>query len=189
MVRSGAGDPIATKEAEILELRRNLEIAEAELRGMKLMRDQIVSGKVSRISAEFGRFFVTESALGSKSLSSPKGYRGGRQPGAISNTWKAILAEAWHTGGDAGFMESELVAFAMHHGINLKPSDARSRMLSYAAYNYVEENPDRAGMWRVTQHAAAKFGFNREHPMKKEAPSEAPEPHGIPSSGDQTGGG
>jgi hypothetical protein len=178
---------ISAREAQIAQLRRNLEIAEAELRGMKLMRDQIVGGMPKRFrAAELGHFSVSGSASG-KNKSSSGGYRGGRQPGAISNTWKSILSDAWHECGDVGFMESKLVAFAARHGINLKPSDARGRMLSYAAYSYVEENPDHAGMWRVTQHAADKFGFNTD-PLKNETPStEAPGPQESLDPGDQTG--
>jgi hypothetical protein len=181
-------DPIASKEAQVERLRRDLEIAEAELRGMKLMRDQfLIPHKPAHVPPVVaGRFSISGSASGGK-IASTSGYRGGRQPGAISNTWKAILADAWRTRGGKGFMEGNLVALAETYGVNLKPSDARNRLVSYAAHNYVEENPDYPGMWRVTVHAAQKFGFDKE-PLKDEAPStSAAEPHESLAQGDQTG--
>lgn len=178
-----SSDPISVKEEQVARLSRELEIAQAELRGMKMYRDQHVAVESSRTMRAT---HVTRNIKVGSSASNI-GYRGGRQPGAISTAWRGILADAYHAFGDDGFLEDDLISLANHHGIRLKPSDARNRMLSYLPYSYVEENPDRRGNWRVTTLAAEKFGFAFK-PSKDAAPdAEAPGPHKSDLQTDQTG--
>jgi hypothetical protein len=150
---------IATREAEVERLRRDLEIAEAELRGMKELRDQILGTKVTEsatdkavLQGDAGRFNVT----GSKAK--------GRQRGAISKEWRAILAKLYSL---KGFDESMIINIAKDHDINLKHSNARLQMAVYKGHGYVE---DINGHWKVTRFAAEKFGFLREA-TENEAPA------------------
>lgn len=160
---------ITAREAEVERLRRDLEIAEAQLRGMKELRDQILGTKVQDSApakayhhqGDTGRFNVN----GSKAKLS---YRGGRQRGAISKEWRAILATLYSLNS---FDETMIISTAKDHDINLKHSNARLQMAAYKGHGYVE---DKDGHWNVTDFAARKFGFLREA-NKNEAPTSEPE--------------
>jgi hypothetical protein len=160
---------IAAREAEVERLRRDLEIAEAKLRGMKELRDQILgtvpdsaTGKTFQLQGDTGRL----NGDGSKVKTS---YRGGRQPGAISKEWRAILAQLY---SHDRFDESVIIDTARKHGIiNLKQSNARLQMALYEGHGYVERMN---GHWKVTDVAAKKFSFLREA-NNNEAPTSEPE--------------
>lgn len=148
---------IATKEAEVEKLRRKLETAEIELRGMRDLRDKLF--------AAVGRGF------GSASVQAPK--RGGRQPGAISPPWRMILSDAFHDYKRSWFPESALPSIAAKHGIEgLRLKDAKERLTSYVQHGYVEQNQTTDDIWRVTENAAKRFGFSEERltPDTKTAP-------------------
>lgn len=151
---------IAARETEVERLRRDLEIAEAKLRGMKELRDQILGTKVTesttgkevQLQGDAGRFNVA----GSKAK--------GRQPGAISKEWRAILAELYF---HSTFDESAIIDTAKEHDINLKHSNARLQMAAYKRHGYVEGTD---GHWNVTDLAARKFDFLRKA-NENEAPT------------------
>jgi hypothetical protein len=157
---------ISAREAEIGRLRHDLEIAEAELRGMKMLRDQIIGPKSPEITMDY----VLKDTAGRTVAIQTKAYRAGRQPGAISKEWRAILADLYN-GPFAGFDESSVMFAAHKHDINLKQSDARARMMAYKEHGYVEATD---GYWSVTDFAAKKFGFYQEA-NKNEAPTREPE--------------
>jgi hypothetical protein len=141
---------IAARETEVDRLRRDLEIAEAKLRGMKELRDQILgttesaTGKALQLEGGAGRFNVA----GSKAK--------GRQRGAISKEWRVILAKLYSI---FMFDESIIINIAKEHDINLKHSNARLQMAAYKGHGYVDGAD---GHWNVTDFAARKFGFLRE---------------------------
>lgn len=164
-------DPIAAKEAEIAEMRRSLEIAEAELRGMRIMLARLPGHKAQHVPP-MAMTRRTSPIASQQGLHAPIGYRGGRQPGAISKTWKAILRDAWLTFRAAGFTESSLIKLAELHGIRLKLSDARNRMIAYKEHGYVVETNNPQGMWLVTESAAKRFGFFEERPSPERAETE-----------------
>lgn len=84
----------------------------------------------------------------------------GRQPGAISRTWRSILtttAARYPDGAD----EAQIADVARDAGLpNVRPKDVRERMLNYEQHGYVE--PAISG-WRVTPHALSKFGSDVEN--------------------------
>ncbi len=148
---------IAAKEAEVDKLRRKLETAEIELRGMKDLRDRI--------------FTVFGESKGSGSQQASR--RGGRQPGAISPTWRLILSDAFHDNKRSWFTENALPSLAAKHGVDgLRLKDAKERLASYRQHGYVEQNPTNDDLWRVTENAARRFGFSEERlvPETKSAP-------------------
>jgi predicted DsbA family dithiol-disulfide isomerase len=150
---------IAAREAEIERLRRDLEIAEAKLRGMKELRDQILGtqpavGQVFHLQAHSGKFNIAGAEI--------KATHSGRQPGAISKRWRKILSDLYR---QDLFDESVIIDTAEKHGLNLKHSSARLQMAVYTNHGYVEA---KAGGWRVTPTAATKFNFLRN---ENEAPS------------------
>ena len=78
----------------------------------------------------------------------------GRQPGAISRTWRSILATT-AARYPRGAEEAQIAEIARDAGLsNVRPKDVRDRMTSYEAHGYVE--PALNG-WRVTLHALTKF--------------------------------
>lgn len=156
---------IAAREAEVEQLRRDLEIAEAKLRGMKELRDQILGTKVQ--ASATGKAYHHQGDTGHFTVTSSEAkisYRPGRQPGAISKEWRGILANLYSL---STFDESAIIDAAKEHGINLKHSNARLQMAAYKGHGYVE---DKDGRWKVTDLAAGKFGFQRAT-NKKEAPT------------------
>jgi hypothetical protein len=179
---------IRAKEAEIAARRRELELMEAELRGMRAVFAHVLPGKPTTHHLRPMSIETARASIGQPHLAPTAGYRGGRQPGAISTPWRHILSDAYHEAGDAGFSENRIVGIAADNGISLKPSDARNRMLAYLPHRYVEENPDISGVWRVTEYAAKKFGFFNKRLEKNEAPdANAQEPPESLGPGDQTG--
>jgi hypothetical protein len=150
---------IAARETEVERLRRDLEIAEAKLRGMKELRDQILGTKVTESAT--GKAFQLQRDTGSFNVAGSKAK--GRQRGAISKEWRAILAKLYSL---YMFDESTIIDTAREHGINLKLSNARLQMAAYKGHGYVE---DADGHWKVTNLAARKFGFRE--PNENEVPT------------------
>ena len=148
---------IQAKEADIEKLRKKLEIAEHELRGMKDLRVKF-----------FGR--ATEKQPPSKSDTSKSG---GRQPGAISLKWRLVLSDAYHDYNGKWFSEFTIPFLAARQGINnVRPKDAKERLVSYHSHGYVEEHSVGDGLWRVTELAAKRFGFFDARLTPEEADAE-----------------
>jgi hypothetical protein len=149
---------IATREAHVAKMRRELEIAEAELRGMKLLRDQIVGRHVASRAA----------VILDRVRTRPPTYTGGRQPGSISKTWRQIYSDLFYGVGSGNwFSESQLIGYALKRGVELRPKDAKERLQAHAQHGLVEEDPFSPNYWRVTDVSARTFGFS-EQPLKEE---------------------
>ena len=78
----------------------------------------------------------------------------GRQPGAISQTWRTILlkvSKAFPDGAD----ERDIFEIARTSGLeNVRLKDVKDRMADYRSYGYVEPIGVK---WRVTELALRKF--------------------------------
>jgi hypothetical protein len=152
---------IQAKETDVEKLRRKLEAAEHELRGMKELRT---------------RFFGRPSEK-QPSIKSDSGKSGGRQLGAISFKWRLVLSDAYHDYSGKWFPESAIPALAERRGIqNVRPKDAKERLVSYHSHGYVEEHSVGDGLWRVTESAAKRFGFfegklSQDDDVKESAPN------------------
>ncbi|MGO8740430.1 hypothetical protein [Rhodoblastus sp.] len=170
---------IATHAAKVDSLRRELELAEAELRGMQKLRTQLLG---------LPRAPVAEPSLYMEKTGD-SGYRAGRQRGAISQPWREILSELYWDGGQKGqigatFDIKRVILAAQKRGVRLRPSEVQARMAHYETFDYVGSVP---GGYRVSMAAAERFGFIR-NPLTNKAPNaDAQEPHEIPHPGDQTG--
>jgi hypothetical protein len=175
---------ISSFAAKVERLKHDLEIAEAELRGMTTLRDRLSQPDpiTKMVVAQRMRIRVPPKLGGSDLHSIPSsseviegGYRGGRQPGAISKTWRGILSGLyWDTSPlDEAFDDAHIVKFAKRYGITLRPSEAATRMEHYSKFGYVTIND---GAYRVTSIAAEKFGFDKG-PLKNEAPASAEAPN------------
>jgi hypothetical protein len=174
---------IQKKEAEILSRRRELDLLEAELRGMKAMVSHFPAFETKHYLSPIGGSAIVPSILGS--VGSP---RGGRQPGAISHTWRIILSELYWLPRlldvQPGFQISSVIDIAKTQNILLRPSEAQTRIAHYESFDFVRKTDSG---FVVTEHAAKKFGFDKE-PLKNKAPdAKAQEPHESVRKADQTG--
>jgi hypothetical protein len=156
---------IIAKEAEIEKRRRELELMEAELRGMRAILRAPTSAGADPVVRTMQSAHVSPFATIATEL------RRGRQPGAISHQWRDTLRMLFMSYPD-GFTAHNAVVAARGNGLsNVKPQDAAERLTSYMGHNYVERLPD--GNWRVTDFAVQKYGFHL--PKMNEAPAEEPE--------------
>ena len=158
---------VIAKLGEIAELRRKTDLAEAELRGMRA----VLSGHSPSPTYKTAR--VVQIGAGVPPAFEPKagGYRGGRQPGAISQLWRSILSDLyWYSDKEArgaNFTIETLTFAADARGIRVRPAEAQARMKSYEDHQYVMPV---LGGYRVTENAAQKFGFDK-NPLNETAPS------------------
>jgi len=158
---------IPAREKRIAEARRQLEIDEAELRGIKFALAQLDG-------------MQTEASVSQAIPSRPVtlGYRGGRQPGSITRPWRVILSELYHDYNRGFFPDAAVISYAHKQGLIVRPRDVRDRFSSYIEHKYAETN---GAQWRVTDHAAQKFGFLEKKLETNEAPAaEAEEPTEFP---------
>jgi hypothetical protein len=147
---------IITQEQKVASLRqreeavrRERELEEAVLRGMRLM---VSDGRPFNPDASLPDFLE----IGVDTLVAP---RRGRQPGAISREWRNAL-RILHRGFPGGFDISEAVETARHVGLpKVKDRDAEDRMRAYLDLGYVERVD---GGYRVSELAAQRYGFTRQ---------------------------
>jgi hypothetical protein len=154
---------IKAQEATVERLRRELEIAEAVLIGMRAMlspppKAPMTNGpdKSEDVWRDLPRLW-NEASAKTKGASTK-----GRQPGAISRPWRDTLAMLWmNYPFPEGFTEYNAATAAQSAGLpNVGPKEALERMKSYVVHNYVERLP--TGKWRVTDHMVKKYGFSNK---------------------------
>lgn len=142
---------IAAQETVVARLRRDLEIAEAELRGMKAMLPAAPTAPTASSDVwERGIPKLKDALLGPTK---------GRQPGAISRQWRETLAMLrMNYPFPGGFTEYNAATAAQAAGLpNVRPKDALDRLTAYLSHGYVERLAD--GKWLVTDLAAKKYRF------------------------------
>jgi len=115
---------IAKQADNVDRLRRELEIAEAELRGMKMLQSQLLSTAHQDLPSR---------NLNIQNVKLETGYRGGRQPGAISQTWRMILSEMYWTEVllDTSTSIDLIRDIARKFGLQMRPSEIETRMVHY----------------------------------------------------------
>jgi hypothetical protein len=144
----GIDDDIANLKEKIAKVEREAELLHAELRGM-LVAKKYLEGSAVRAA---GAVVASGAARAANAVTR----RGGRQPGAISDRWKEILSALYQL--DAWFDESAVVntVFELDNR-HIKPTEVRRIFTGYVEHGYIEKG-DR-DLYRVTEEAAAKFGF------------------------------
>jgi hypothetical protein len=145
---------IRAKESEIERRRRELELMEAELRGMRAMLAPPADSRDAPVVQ------TLQTALATGGVAAATEPRRGRQPGAISHQWRDTLAMLWmNYPYPQGFTEYNAATAAQAAGLpNVRPADALERMTAYMNHGYVERLPD--GKWRVTDLTANKYRFS-----------------------------
>jgi hypothetical protein len=147
---------ISNQTALVARLRSELLEAEGVLRGMEAIRNVLPE----QFTKSKGLSSNASSIANGQSLSEKSGYKGGRQPGAISSTWRKILSDVyWQARKGAipfGIDVSTLVRIAQENKVSIRPAEATKRMEHYAGFGYVViEN----SCFKVTDDAATKFAF------------------------------
>jgi hypothetical protein len=138
---------IASRRKKIAEWRRNIELAEAELRGFEQARKFIApSSNGSNVSAERDRLSGTEDQAERR--------RSGRQPGAISSRWKTVLANLHGT----TFSPDDVIDTVYRlEGRRMKPTEVRRMFEGYAEHGFVEILE--GDQYLVTDHAFQKLAL------------------------------
>lgn len=134
--------------ADISEWRRKIELAEAELRGLERAAKYLPAQTSTDVE---------------KPKRSPR--RGGRQPGAISNRWKAVLGEL--VGGVFDDKHVADVVFELENR-RIKPTEVRRIFEGYIEHGYVEKTGD--DLYRVTDVAIEKFDLEKEEGPDESGP-------------------
>lgn len=131
---------IDSLRSSIEEWRRKIELAEAELRGLER-------------AAKYMPAHPATEPVKSKRTSR----RGGRQPGAISNRWKAVLGELT----DGLFDEDTVVNVVFElESRKIKPTEVRRIFEGYIEHGYIEIGPD--NLFRVTDYAVQKLDLKKD---------------------------
>lgn len=137
---------IANQQVKIAQLRNALAEAEATLKGMEAIYSVTVTTR--RRSNTTGGSGTGEPSTG-----------GGRQPGAISRRWRAILGELYKE--EEGFTPQDTVDLVLKlEGRAMKPSEARRLLEGYEDHGYVARNA--AGRLFISQDAVRRFGFVKD---------------------------
>lgn len=156
---------IADRQREIDRHHRQIEVLEAEIRGLRTAAGLLLPG--SKYSESQAAAPVTVNPA----PGTGKSHIGGRQPGAISQTWRQILACLYHDQGQ-GFDQVTAGAIARQVGVpGIRDKDAWARLGEYIQHDYVEMLD--VNLYRVTDHAAQRFGFE---PRRQESSGWTTEP-------------
>ncbi len=150
---NAAAKQISERRAESAKRRRELELFDAITEGMEMILAQL-DEMISTAEGEEPNFTPPNP---NEEHNSPatQSKRGGRQLGAISQTWRAILRECYEEGKT--FSSSDLVGIADGHNLKISAKNAQAQMTKYSVLGYIGVlGPDR---WRVTDSAARRFGF------------------------------
>src|SRR5579871_6489044 len=149
-------DIIAAQEAKVAGLRRNLEIEEGVLRGMRLVAHPDV--KPANLEPEQSIAVENWNRI-------VAGSRRGRQPGAISREWRNTLGTLYRECPDR-FSISDAVVAAQANGLKAGTREAEDRIRAYLDVGYVERAGDG---FKVGQVAVQKYGFAQR--QTQEAPT------------------
>lgn len=166
---------IAQKRAAVVEAERLLSEAQ---RGLDLARAEL------RVAEEILKLSAASEVVARPTVAQLRGQKGatpkGRQPGAISMTWRRILLSLWDE-YPSGFDEENAASVVDAHGIEVRrPSELRRRLDHHAEHGYVEHD---GSVWRVTAHAAEHFNFDEMRASRSEAHKKNDPPHGGSDAG------
>lgn len=142
---------IADLRNQLAQLERKAELLRAELRGLERAQRYIVRITPSQSVAAF---------LNAHKPQRTEPVRGGRQPGAISNRWKIILASLMDGAFDEGAVAQAIEAI---EGRKIKRSEVKRQFEAYIEHGYLERAE--RGMYRVTPSARQKLRLDEIKPL------------------------
>ena len=145
----------------IADKRAELKRAEAEANELVRRRDRL--GMELGILEEAARLRPAHSSS-TRHGESNGGKTRGRQKGAISHQWRAVLGEMY--AGELRRTYPEILEIASKHGIRAQLPGIRDRVRHFVQLGLMDGRNEVRG-FRVTDVAATRFGFAR----KDEAPA------------------
>lgn len=138
---------LASQRAKVAELETQLERERLMLTGMEAMAEAMGGQSKAARAAKVHSPVQT---------SRPSGSFGGRQPGAITQEWRSVLADL--VGGP--FSVNAVVATVKAKTKrDMRPFDANRRMQQFIGFGYVEAV---GSDYRVTERAVTKFGLMKK---------------------------
>jgi hypothetical protein len=149
-------------DAEIERAKADYATAEGAFSAARRVRD-LAKATLEALELAAKLRPVTPTRLGAiLRTNGPVSANRGRQPGAISKQWRAILMHlAQHY--PTGFTEEQVIQAAKEHGLlNIRPKDARDRMGEYRGHSYIDHN-EITGLFTVTYEAKTRFGDPSAH--------------------------
>ena len=150
---------IEAQRVKIAELRSQLQISEAVLQGMELVD---ASYAAAPVVASTRRSAAPK--LAKQDDSGPRA--AGKPKGSISLNWRKVLGSFYKT--DARFTDSDIKARELDlNGRVLRGRAVRRLFEGYADLGFIEI--DQSGIYRVTDTAAERFGFDRAPLGEREA--------------------
>ncbi len=152
---------IAELDRRIAEYKRHVELLEAERKGMLAAR-RYLTGAAST---------PARPAPIAQISPPPSSGRGGRQPGAISQRWQAVLGDLYDYEFDAAAVAKAVLKL---EGRVIKPAEVKRLFDGYIEHGLVGRTD--GGLYFVTDAAAAKYGFKSpfETDENKEGRDERP---------------
>lgn len=142
---------IEAQRAKIAAQRAELQISEAVLRGMELVEASYSADKPAVAAKRSAPPKPAQQATNSAKVA-------GKPQGSISMNWRTVL-NTFYAHNDR-FSAAEVVAREnLLHGRMLRSRAVRRLFEGYAALGFIEIGGD--SLYRVTDTAAARFGFDR----------------------------
>jgi hypothetical protein len=142
---------IADKEREVSERSKGLEVAQIELRTLKLAASARPAAVVGAAAVNGA---ITQTLIPDPALTITE-RRIGRQPGQISQPYRKLIG-VMAARGDRGFEPKEIAALAKGVGINITPKRARERMDKYVGTGLAEKV---GTSFRITDFAVSRLGL------------------------------
>lgn len=160
---------IDSRRQKITSLKREVELLEAELRGMEIAAQWY--------DAQATLPIVRPLSMGAMHIAPVRS--GGRQKGAISHPWRDILGWLWENRHSGFNVHDVMEASRLLTELTLKPSDIPARILAHTDSGLVESF---SGKYRVTPLAAQKFGFKQILNEAKTNEAAGPSAKGEPTA-------
>lgn len=150
---------IEAQRAKIVALRVELQISEAVLQGM-----EIVDASYSAAPAVVGPKRSAAPKLAREAVEGAKA--GGKPKGSISLNWRKVLGSFYAL--DTRFSDTDIKERELQlNGRILRGRAVRRLFEGYADLGFIEIGQD--GLYRVTDTAAERFGFDRAPLGEREA--------------------
>jgi hypothetical protein len=149
---------IADKEREVSERSKGLEVAQIELRTLKLAAS--VRPAVADVATTVNGATSPSQALILDPVPAIPERRIGRKAGDLSEPYRRLMG-AMAARGDRAFEPQEIAALAKGVGISITPKRARERMDKYVGTGLAEKV---GTSFRITDFAVSRLGLKRAGP-------------------------
>lgn len=152
---------IDNQRTKVAEMRSQLAIAEAELRGMQRMAAAFEPQVPATAAPHVVTPVVTLPSEAVKAMMARRSEAsavGGKPVGSISMNWRKVLASFYQDG--ARFSDADVVLREKAlNGRDVRARAVRRLFDGYVSLGFLDRDSD--GAYQVTENAALRFGFTR----------------------------